>query len=79
MREAFLDTVENRLKEDPETLAAYDRLLSEGMSSEEAKLCIANLVAQEIFTIMKEDRPYNDCDRERYLLWLANLPNLPED
>lgn len=77
LRQQFLDTVENQLRENdpPETAQTLSRLKEEGYSEQEAKKLISACVAAEMFTVMESNKPYNE---QRYIAWLHQLPELPE-
>lgn len=77
LRQQFLETVENQLRDNdpPETRRTLQRLMADGYSEAAAKDLIAACVSAEIFTVMKENRPY---DEKRYVGWLDRLPELPE-
>jgi len=71
--EALLETVDDRLRDDPETKAAYDRLIAEGISAFDSKMFLANLASREIWHALREQ----PIPRETYLQWLSRLPDLP--
>lgn len=75
-RAAFIEVAENRIRNDPDTKATVDRLIGEGISEFDAKMFIANLVSREVFTMLKYKE---SLDREVYLKWLKDLPELPSD
>lgn len=77
LRQQFLDTVENQLREGdpPETAQTLIRLKEGGFSEQEAKDMISTCVAAEIFAVMQSNEPF---DRRRYIGWLSRLPQLPE-
>ena len=74
----ILEVVENQLRDGdpPETKQAYDRLVSEGHSDEDAKRLIGCVVAAEAFDILKKQEAF---DPERFVRALNNLPEIPED
>ena len=73
---AFLEAAGNQLRDNdpPEARQAYERLVSEGHSPEDAKRHIACVLAAEWYDMMKTKRPY---DQERYVGRLRRLPVLP--
>jgi hypothetical protein len=62
--------------EPPETKLNFDRLIAEGYPEEEVYKMLANVLACEMFEVMKHNRPYNN---EKYVNNLNNLPTLPSD
>ena len=74
--EAIIEAVENQITDSnpPETRETLERLMAMGESRENAMRYIASVLSIEIFEAMKNKTPY---DKERYLLNLANLPDLP--
>lgn len=77
-RAAILEVVENQLRDltPPETKQTYDRLLAEGHSSDEAKRLIACALLNEMNTMIKENKVFNE---ERYVATLDRLPRMPWD
>ena len=77
LKAMFLEVVENQLKSDdpPETRQTLERLIVTGMSREDAMIYIAQAVCVEVFTILKEKKPFN---HKRYLRNLAALPREPK-
>ncbi len=77
LKAAFLETVENQLADNdpPETRETLDRLISEGITEEDAKLYIAQAVCLEVFDIMKHQKEFN---QKRYLKNLKRLPKEPK-
>ena len=76
LRAAILEVINSQIKdnEPPETKETLDRLQQEGCSREEALKLIGYVVASEVFTVLKENRPY---DNEKYISALKALPKLP--
>ena len=76
LREAILEVINNQMRDNdpPETNLAFARLREEGFSEEETLKLIGNVVASEVFTVLKENRPY---DNEKYISALNALPKLP--
>ena len=58
----------------PETKQALIRLQEQGYSQEEALKLIGYVVASEVFSVLKENRPY---DEGKYIAALNALPKLP--
>ena len=77
LRQAVLDVVNNQIRQlnPPATKETLDRLIREGHDPDEARRLIGNIVASEIFDILKNMEPY---DEERYVRALRRLPELPE-
>ena len=71
-KQAILEVVENQLRshEPPETQQALDRLLAAGYTRQKAVELIATAVAEEIWQILHEKKPY---DAERYKACLSRL------
>ena len=69
--------VENQLEADdpPQTRETFDRLVSEGISEEDAKVYVAQAVCVEVYETLRENKPFN---RQRYLRNLKRLPQEPE-
>jgi hypothetical protein len=78
LRAQFLEVVENQLKanDPPETRETFDRLLSEGISEEDAKIYIAQAVCVEVLCILKQRKPFN---LKRYVTNLKRLPEAPKE
>ena len=78
LREAILEVINNQMRDNdpPETKQAFLRLQKEGFSKEETIKLIGCVVASEVFTVLKENRPY---DNEKYISALKALPKLPWD
>ena len=76
LRDQFFEVVENQLKSDdpPETKITYNRLMALGYSEFETKQLIGQCVAAEMFTVIKEQKPYNEA---RYIKNLQQLPKAP--
>ena len=76
LREAILEVINNQMRDNdpPETKLAFIRLQEEGFSEEETLKLIGNVVASEVFAVLKENRPY---DNEKYISALNALPKLP--
>ena len=78
LREAILEVINNQMRDNdpPETKQAFLRLQKEGFSKEETLKLIGCVVASEVFTVLKENRPY---DNKKYISALRALPKLPWD
>jgi len=76
LRNAILEVINNQIRDNdpPETKQTLDRLLKEGFPEEEALKLIGYVVASEVFTVLKESRPY---DHAKYISALNDLPRLP--
>lgn len=71
----FLEVVENQIKNNdpPETRETFNRLVSQGISREDAKIYIGQAVCVEIWDILKNKKEF---DEERFV---RNLKRLPEE
>jgi len=78
LADAFMEVVENQIasNDPPETRQTLDRLMSEGMSEEEAKMYIGQAVCLEAWDIMKNKREFN---LERFVRNLNDLPKEPTE
>ena len=76
LREAILEVINNQMRDNdpPEMKLAFARLREKGFSEEETLKLIGYVVASEVFTVLKENRPY---DHEKYISALKALPKLP--
>lgn len=76
LRLAILEVINNQIKDNnpPETKLTHDRLLRAGFSEKETLRLIGYVVASEVFTVLKENRPY---DHGKYIAALNALPKLP--
>jgi hypothetical protein len=76
LRKAIYEIVDNQLRDrnPPQTKQTLDRLVAEGYSAEEARRLIANVVAIEVFDILKNNQVF---DEARYVSALRCLPRLP--
>jgi hypothetical protein len=76
LQEQIFEIVDNQIRDGkpPETKQNYDRLLKMGYSNIDAKKCIGQCVAVELFNIMKHHQPF---DEKRYVQNLLNLPKEP--
>lgn len=78
LKAAFLDVVNNQIanNDPPETRQTLDRLMSEGISEEEARIYIAQAVCVEMWDVMKNQKTFN---RDRYIRNLKKLPKEPQE
>ena len=78
LKAMFLEVVQNQLNSNdpPEACQTLNRLMGSGMSREDAMICIAQAVCVEVFTILKQKKPF---DNQRYLRNLAALPKEPKE
>jgi hypothetical protein len=77
-RQAVLEVVANQLRDGnpPETKETYERLQAKGVSDEDARILIAQVVACEIFDVVKQQEEYN---HDRFVRRLQRLPSEPFD
>ena len=77
LKAAFLEVVDNQLTDNdpPETQETLDRLMSQGISEEDAILYIAQAVSVEVFDTLKHQKEFN---LDRYLKNLKQLPDEPK-
>ena len=75
LKESLMDVVDNQLRDDdpPETRQTFNRLISQGISEEDAKIYIGQAVCVEIWDIMRNRKEFN---KERFI---RNLKRLPEE
>lgn len=78
LRDQIFGIVHNQIKSNnpPETRLTYDRLIGQGYSEVETKQLIGQCVAVELFSIMKEQKPFNEA---RYIKNLKQLPKEPSE
>lgn len=76
LRKAVLEVIHTQIRENdpPEVKQALERLRDQAFSEEEALKLVGYVVVSEVFTVLKENRPYN---REKYIKALNDLPRLP--
>ena len=76
LRDAILKVVKKQLadQDPPETKETFERLQQEGFSAEASMKMIGFVIAAEVFSIYKDDRPY---EKERFVRKLKALPHLP--
>jgi hypothetical protein len=77
LQRAALEAVEDQLRKDdpPEATRTLERLMADGYPREDALALIAQVLAVEIYEVIKTGLSYN---QERYLGALNALPELPE-
>ena len=73
-----MEVVENQIMDNdpPEAKETLDRLMSEGISEEDAKIYLAQAVCVEIWDTMANQKEFNI---ERYVRNLRNLPREPSE
>jgi len=78
LRAAFLEVVDNQLKanDPPETRQTLDRLITQGIAQEDAKIYISQAVCFEVFNLLKHNKP---SDQTRYIRNLQRLPKEPTE
>ena len=78
LKESFMEIVENQLRDNdpPEAGEAINRLLSQGISEDDARIYIGQAVCVEIWDIMKNGKEF---DLERYKRNLESLPEEPSE
>jgi len=78
LKAALLEVVKNQLEaDDPsEVKETLNRLISQGISEEDAKIYIAPAVCVEIYNILKYKKPF---DLKRYAKNLKRLPKEPQE
>jgi hypothetical protein len=76
LRAAILEVINTqiRLNEPPAAKKTLLRLRRQGFSEEEALRLMGYVVASEVFSVLKENRQYNE---EEYIAALNDLPKLP--
>jgi len=76
LRNAIFEVIDNQIaaNEPVETAITLKRLMNEGYSEFEAKQFIGQILAVELFDVMKNKVPFNEAG---YIKNLKNLPNEP--
>jgi len=76
LRDQIFEVIKNQIKSNdpPETKVTYDRLIALGYSEFETKQLIGQCVAVEMFSVIKEQQPFNEA---RYIKNLKQLPKEP--
>ena len=75
---AFMEVVDNQIagNDPPETRETLNRLISEGISRQDARNYMAHAVGVEVWDILKNKKEFN---RERFVRNLKNLPDEPKE
>ena len=78
LKAAFMEVVDNQIRDNdpPETRETLDRLISQGIPKQDAKIYIGQAVCVEIWDIMRNKKEF---DRERFVRNLKNLPEEPTE
>lgn len=78
LKESLMDVVDNQIRNDdpPETRQTFNRLISQGISEEDAKIYIGQAVCVEIWDIMRNRKEFN---KERFIRNLKRLPEEPTE
>ncbi len=78
LKAAFMEVVDNQIRDNdpPETRETLNRLVSEGMTQEDARLLIGQAVCVEVWCILTHKKEFN---RERFVRNLKNLPEEPKE
>ena len=78
LKKTFIKVVENQIRDNdpPETRETLERLKSEGISEEDAKLYIGQAVCIEVWDIMRNKGEF---DMSRFLGNLKALPSEPKE
>ncbi len=78
LKKAFMDVVENQIRDGdpPETRETLERLTSEGISDEDARIYIGQAVCIEVWDIMRNKREFNT---KRFVQNLIALPAEPKE
>ena len=68
-----MEVVDNQIRDNdpPETRETFNRLISQGLSKEDAKMYIGQVVCFEIWDILKNKKVFN---KERFVRNLKKLP-----
>ena len=76
LRDQIFQVIENQIKSNdpPETKVTYDRLIALGYSDFQTKQLIGECITVEMFTVIKEQQPFNEA---RYVKNLTQLPKEP--
>ena len=78
LKAAFMEIVENQIRDGdpPETRKTLERLTSQDISDDDARIYIGQAVCVELWDIMRNNKEFN---MERFLRNLKNLPNEPQE
>lgn len=76
LNESILEAVNNQISSNnpPETKKTLKRLVDLGYSDLDAKKLIGQCLLSEMYTLMKERKPFN---KDRFVASLNNLPDTP--
>lgn len=76
LRDLIFQVIKDQIKSNdpPETKITYDRLIALGYSDFQTKQLIGQCIAVEMFTVIKEQQPFNEA---RYVKNLTQLPKEP--
>jgi len=78
LKAALMEAVDNHIRDNdtPETRKTLNRLISQGISKENALIYIGQAVCVEAWDIMRNQKEFN---RERFVRNLKNLPEEPKE
>jgi hypothetical protein len=78
LKAAFMEVVDNQIRDNdpPETRETFNRLISQGISKEDAKIYIGQAVCLEIWDILRNKKAFN---KERFVRNLKKLPKEPTE
>ncbi len=78
LKSAFMEVVENQIRDGdpPETRETLERLKSDGISEEDARIYIGQAVCVEVWDIMKNKKEF---DKTRFIRNLKSLPAEPKE
>lgn len=78
LKAAFMEVVDNQIRDNdpPETRETLNRLISQGISKQDARIYIGQAVCVEVWDIMRNKKAFN---RERFIRNLKNLPEEPTE
>ena len=74
LKAAMMEVVENQIRDGdpPETRETLERLTSQGISNDDARIYIGQAICVELWDIMRNKKEFN---MERFLRNLENLPD----
>ncbi len=78
LKESFIEVVENQIRDNdpPEAKETFERLISDGVSEDDAKIYIGQAICVEIWDTMKNKKEFNS---QRYVRNLKRLPAEPSE
>jgi hypothetical protein len=78
LKGSFIEVVENQIRDNdpPEAKETFERLISDGVSEEDAKIYIGQAICVEIWDTMKNKKEFNS---QRYVRNLKRLPAEPSE